>query len=69
MNLQALGAAVRTLRGMRGLSIVELATKAGVHPNTVQQLEAGDKDNITLETVASIARVLAVPVEDLVRTR
>ena len=51
-----LGARLRALRIGRGLTVAEVATRAGLHPNTILLAETGG--NPRLETIVRILRVL-----------
>lgn len=55
---------VRVLRGRQGLSLGQLATRAGMSKGTLSKLETGDA-NPTLETLATLAGALSVPLADL----
>lgn len=56
---------MKQLRRVRGLTQVELALEAGVHPSTVARLEQGTTQRPHDEEFASIARALGVGPEDL----
>ncbi|MGW1563429.1 helix-turn-helix domain-containing protein [Streptomyces sp. NPDC002144] len=56
---------VRLLRDQRGLSLAELARRAGLAKQTLSNLEQGT-GNPTVETLFSIATALGVPVTRLV---
>lgn len=58
------GSNVRRLRTRAGLSVVELARRAGVGRATLTQLEAGG-GNPTLETLYALANELGVALADL----
>lgn len=60
-----LPANLRRLRAQRGLTVVQLAKKAGVGRATLTQLESGS-GNPTLETLYALANVLEVPLGDLI---
>jgi transcriptional regulator with XRE-family HTH domain len=60
-----IGARVRELRRRRGLSLSELAVRAGVGKATLSGVEAGTR-NPTLETLYSIAGQLGVPLADVI---
>lgn len=60
-----LAAAVRAERDRAGLSLSELARRAGLSKSTLSQLEAG-KGNPGVETVWSLATVLGVPFSALI---
>ncbi|MBW8800239.1 MAG: helix-turn-helix transcriptional regulator [Streptomyces sp.] len=59
---------VRLLREQRGLSLAELARRAGLAKQTLSNLEQGT-GNPTVETLFSIATALGVPVTRLVAER
>ena len=58
------GARVRALRAERGLSLSELARRAGVGKATLSGLEAGTR-NPTLDTLHTVAAALDVPLTAL----
>ncbi|MFD7904642.1 helix-turn-helix domain-containing protein [Kitasatospora sp. NPDC059722] len=60
-----LAANLKRVRAARGLSLSELSRRAGIGKATLSQLESGT-GNPTLETVFGLARVLGVPISDLV---
>lgn len=57
---------VRKLRADKGLTQTQLAEAAGLHRNTIAQLETLRMESIRLETLDSIARVLGVEISDLI---
>jgi transcriptional regulator with XRE-family HTH domain len=57
---ERIGARVAALRRQRGLSLTELATRAGVGKATLSGVEAGTR-NATLETLYAITGQLGVP--------
>jgi transcriptional regulator with XRE-family HTH domain len=59
---------VRILREQRGLSLAELARRAGLAKQTLSNLEQGT-GNPTVDTLFSIATALGVPVTRLVAER
>lgn len=61
-----LGLAVRTLRKARGLSLEELAPRAGIHWTYLSGIERGRK-NPSWKVVGSLAEQLDVGVDDLAR--
>jgi transcriptional regulator with XRE-family HTH domain len=63
--MQAIGTNVRRLREAAGLSQESLGAQAGVHPNTVKNLERFKLETTQLSTIEGIARVLGVEVEVL----
>lgn len=67
MNFQRLGQTIETLREDRGLSRQELADKAGVHFNTLRNLETGAATDIRLGTLVALALALAVRPDWLVK--
>lgn len=54
----SLGAAIRTARERRGLSMHDLSSEAGVAYNTLQRLETGLLDDVKVSTIVSILGVL-----------
>ncbi len=58
------GNPVRVWRGNRGLKAVALARTAGISPAYLSEIETGKKDG-TFRTMAAIARVLNVSLDDL----
>lgn len=66
------GPRLRALRTARGMSIPELAAAAGLHPQTVQQLELGMSSEPRRPTLAALARALRLSdaqLADLVRAK
>ncbi|MBB5936166.1 XRE family transcriptional regulator [Streptomyces zagrosensis] len=59
---------LKRLRLGKGLSISELSRRSKIGKATLSQLESGT-GNPTIETVFSLARVLEVPISDLLDTR
>lgn len=59
------GPRVRALRGERGLSLSELARRAGIGKATLSGLEAGTR-NPTLETLYAVTTALGLPLTALV---
>lgn len=64
MNTSDLPHTPHSLRALRRLTKVQLAEKAGVTDRTIRQLEAGE--DVSLETLRSVARALEVTFEVLV---
>ena len=62
--MEYVGVCVSSLRESAGLSIRDLADKTGIHRNTVAKIEDGEQ-NVTISTVAVLARELGVPPADL----
>ena len=60
-----LGAALRRARGAR--TVREVAAAAGVAEETVRKIERGAVPTPALFTVAAIAKVLGLALDDLVR--
>jgi transcriptional regulator with XRE-family HTH domain len=65
-TLVQLGAAIRSLRGQRDLSIEALAAEADLHTVSVSRIESG-KQNPTWTALAGLATALDVELPDLVR--
>ena len=59
-----IGARIRELRSMRGLTQVGLARRSGVSRPSVANAEAG-RQNFTLRHLCALASALDVAVEDL----
>jgi transcriptional regulator with XRE-family HTH domain len=53
------------MRKLRGLTQEELAKKAGVSKLTVLNIETGETQNPSVETLSSLAAVLATTTDDL----
>ena len=60
-----IGQRIRSYRLAMHMSQEELAEKCGLHPTYIGQLERGEK-NVTVESLAKVARGLSVPVCRLV---
>jgi len=65
-DLQALGAAIRRLRAMRGISQEQLSLEAGLHRNYVGRVERGELSP-TFVPLVSIARAVGVSPDELMR--
>lgn len=65
MSPERLSRMIQTLRGAKGLSQRDLATKAQVTQGYVAQLEQGLKKNPSLEVLRRLAKALGVPVTTL----
>ncbi|EPH42755.1 helix-turn-helix domain-containing protein [Streptomyces aurantiacus] len=63
--LQNVGPRLRGLRQARGLTLTELAERTGLVPSTVSRIERG-QTRPTLEQLLPLARVYAVPLDELV---
>ena len=59
---------IRTLRGRAGLTLSELAAKAGVGKSTLSMLESGNA-NPSIETLWAIAAALGVPFARIIERR
>jgi len=57
---------VKQLREKLGLSQEKLARLADVSNNTIINIEAGNQDNPTIDTLKKVAKALDIPVEDLI---
>lgn len=62
----ALGHALRTARGT--MPVRELAVRAGLAEETIRKIERGGVPTPALFTIAAIAGVLGIPLDELVRT-
>ncbi len=60
---ERLGLALRAARGER--SIVEVATQAGISPETLRKIERGRIPTPAFFTVVAVADVLGLSVDDL----
>lgn len=58
--------AVNELRTKKGLSINELARRAGISPGTVHSIDTGKNGDPSLRVMFSIAKALEVPLTELV---
>ena len=58
---------IRELRKKKGFSQDKLAREANISYNTVVKIESGESTNPTTLTMAGIARVLGVSLEDLAK--
>ena len=65
-TLAQIGAAIRSLRERRGLTIEALAGNADLHTVSVSRIEAGTQ-NLTWEALTNLADALEVEAVDLVR--
>lgn len=65
--LKKVGGKIKEVRLSKGLSQVELTAKMelSTDPNNISRLEAG-RNNLTIFTLARIAKALEVPMSDLV---
>lgn len=63
--LNAVGARLRTLRHENGATLAELAAATGISVSTLSRLESGQR-RPTLELLLPLARVHAVPLDELV---
>lgn len=64
-NGKSVGPRIREIRVARGLTLLELAARAGINNGTLSVLERGITEP-TLATVVAIARELGVDLESLV---
>lgn len=65
-TLAQIGAAIRSLRESRGLSIEALAGEADLHTVSVSRIEGGAQ-NLTWQALTSLADALDVDAVELVR--
>ena len=65
-TLAQIGAAIRSLRERRGLSIEALAGEADLHTVSVSRIEGGTQ-NLTWEALTSLANALDVDAVELVQ--
>ena len=64
-NLRELGLAVSTARRSRGLTLEDLAERAGISRQTVINIEMAHKA-ARIDTLHAIAHALEVPLSDLI---
>ncbi len=62
---QQLGAYLRQARGSR--TLIEVAEAAAISPETLRKIETGRMPTPAFVTIAALADVLSVPLEDLAR--
>ena len=60
-----IGTVLRRLREAKGMTQLQLATKAKVAQGYISDLEAGGKKNPGLDTLRKLAKALGVPVTEL----
>jgi transcriptional regulator with XRE-family HTH domain len=60
-----LGERIRKLRIKQGMSLAELAQKTGIPASNLSNLETGEKNNPTLQTLLRIAEALQTSVDYL----
>jgi DNA-binding Xre family transcriptional regulator len=63
--LDQVGARLRAARTSRSVTLADLSERTGISVSTLSRLETG-KRRITLEALVPIARVLGVPLDELV---
>ena len=59
---------MKRLREVRGISQKEFASKIGVHPSLISNLESG-KRNPSMQTLSKIAKALGVTVSQLFQAK
>lgn len=57
---------IKEIAERRGINKAQLSRRADIGTTTVHELWEGTRENVTLETLAKIARVLGVRVVDLI---
>jgi len=67
MTARKLKTVLRALREQKGMTQLQLATKARVAQGYVSALEAGQKKNPGIETLKKLAKALGVPVTELLQ--
>lgn len=60
-----LGAAIREARG--SATLADVASAAGISPETLRKIETGRMPTPAFATVAALAQVLGLPLDDLAR--
>jgi len=65
--VESIGARLRRLRQLRGLSQLALAERAGLRQHTISQIESGTRDgrHIVLETAIRLAWGLGTSIDTL----
>ncbi|MFD5828181.1 helix-turn-helix domain-containing protein [Lentzea sp. NPDC060358] len=63
--LDGVGPRLRALRRHRGITLAEIATTTGISESTLSRLESGQR-RATLELLLPLARLYAVPLDELV---
>jgi transcriptional regulator with XRE-family HTH domain len=64
-----IGERVKGHRKRLRLTQLALASKAGVRPETISRLERGKVENPDTDTLAKLARVLGVKIDQLISSR
>ncbi len=67
MSSRKLGPVLRRLREKKGLTMQQLADRAGVTDAYIAMLETGKRKNPSLATLRRIAKALKVKVGDLLK--
>ena len=62
---ESFGARIKRLRLARGLTLPQLAERAGVSARTIGYAEAGQKRGLTAQNFAALARALGVTMDAL----
>lgn len=65
--MNTLGDRIRTIREQRSLLSHEAAALAGMSPQRWSNLERGQRQRVTPETLRRLARALGVTVDELLR--
>lgn len=61
MNVRpGIGRAIRVIRAVRGITQKELAKRAGVKPSYISLLEAGKRDNPSIEFLVRLSKAACV---------
>lgn len=66
MDTQAIGRLLTELREKRGWSRDEVGARAGLHPNTVRNVELG-AESMQLRTLEALANIFDLGVEQLLK--
>lgn len=66
LNINKIGVNIKSLRESRGLSINQLAVKAGVSASYLGRVEKGKRKSPTILTIEKIAKALDVPLERII---
>ena len=62
---KAISASIATIRRQRGMTLQDVADRAGLSKSHVWDMEKGNSANPTIETAANLARALGVSLDRL----
>lgn len=66
MPMTKIGATIRRVREVRGMTMIELARRTGINVKSLQLLENGLTQHPSTHTVTRLAAVLEIDVGDLI---